>query len=183
MNKHELISYLERIDKELQKTATLYVYGSAAFILLDEPDRSSLDIDVAGPYSDADEGEIGRAAAAAGLPVNPGEEYIGDHIEWVGPLRLCLQPPVAGTEVLLWQGSKLRLQTGPVADLVTSKLIRYDEIDRSDVQYLITQTRITFGEVEAAAKCLPAPFVRDRLVLENLENLRTDMLMWGATDD
>ena len=71
-----------------------------------------------------------------------------------------------------------------MADLVASKLIRYDEIDRSDVQYLITQARTTFSEVEAAAKRLPAPFVLDRLVLDNLENLRTNMLMWGgATDD
>jgi len=183
MNKPELMSYLERIDGALRKPATLYIYGSAACILLDEPDRTSLDIDVAGPYSQADEADIRRAAEAAGLPVNPDEEYGGDHIEWVGPLRLCLQPPVAGTEVPLWQGTKLRLQTGPVADLVASKLIRYDEIDRSDVQYLLTQSRTAFSDVEAAAKRLPAPFVRDPLILENLENLRTDMVMWGVSTD
>jgi hypothetical protein len=184
MNKHELIAYLEQIDGALQGTGILYIYGSAACILLDEPDRTSLDIDVAGPYSQVDEADIRQAAASAGIPVNPGEAFAGDHIEWVGPLRLCLQPPVAGTEVTLWQGAKLRLQTGPVADLVASKLIRYDEIDRSDVQYLLTQSRIPFEDIEAAAERLPAAFARDPLVHDNLENLRADMVMWGvATDD
>ena len=53
MNKSELIVYLERIDHALQAPATLYLYGSAACILLDEPDRTSLDIDVAGQTSKA----------------------------------------------------------------------------------------------------------------------------------
>ena len=180
MNKSELVSYLERMDRALERPATLYIYGSAACILLDEPDRTSLDIDVAGPYSQADEADVRQAAEVAGVPVNPGDDYDGDHIEWIGPLRLCLQPPVAGCEVPLWQGAKLRLQTGPVADLVASKLIRYDEIDRSDVQYLVTQSQPAFSDVEAAAKRLPAPFARDPLVLDNLENLRADMEMWGV---
>ena len=183
MNKSELMSYLECIDGALREPATLYIYGSAACILLDEPDRTSLDIYVAGPYSQADEADLRRAAEAAGLPVNPGEEYGGDHIEWVGPLRLCLQPPIEGAEVTLWQGAKLRLQTGPVADLVASKLIRYDEIDRSDIQYMLTQSRTAFSDIEAAAKRLPGPFMRDPLVMENLENLRTDMAMWGVSTD
>ena len=68
----------------------------------------------------------------------------------------------------------------PIQDLVASKLIRYDEIDRSDVQYLVTQSRTLFRDIEAAAKRLPAPFARDPVVLENLENLRSDMTMWGV---
>jgi len=183
MNKPELIAYLEGIDGALREPATLYVYGSAACILLDEPDRTSLDVDVAGPYSQADEADLSRAAESVGLPVNPDEEYGGDHIEWVGPLRLCLQSPVAGTEMTLWQGSKLCIQSAPVADLVASKLIRYDEIDRSDVQYLVTQAGTTYAEIEAAAERLPAPFARDPLVHDNLLNLRTDMSMWGVVTD
>lgn len=178
MNKAELIGYLERIDGALRGPATLYVYGSAACILMDEPDRTSLDIDVAGPYSQADEADVRQAAAAAGVPVNPGEEYAGDHIEWVGPLRLCLQPPAGDGGVLLWQGERLRLLTGSVAALVASKLIRYDAIDRADVQYLLTQVRTPFSQIEEAVRQLPGPFARDPLVVENLENLCADMAMW-----
>ncbi len=183
MNKATLVGYLEAMDRALKTPASLYIYGSAACILLDEPERTSLDIDVAGPYSRADEGAVRRAAERAGLPVNPEEDYRGDHIEWVGPLRLCLQPPVEGSEMTLWQGARLRIHTGSVADLVASKLIRYDDVDRSDIQYLLAQARTRFDQIREAADRLPAPFARDPLVRENLENLRTDMKMWGLVSD
>ena len=38
MNKAELIGHLEDLDRALTCPATLHVYGSAACILLDEPD-------------------------------------------------------------------------------------------------------------------------------------------------
>jgi len=179
MDKKDLISYLEGIDGALCSRAKLYVYGSAACILLDEPDRTSLDIDVAGPYSAVDEGDFREAALAAGIPVNPAADYAGDHIEWVGPLRLCLQPPVAGGGLTLWQGARLSIHTGGIAELVASKLIRYDDIDRSDIQYLLNVRRLRYSEIERAAECLPAPFDRDVLVRENLVNLRQDMAIWG----
>ncbi len=179
MNKAELIAYFEGIDRALRSQATLYIYGSAACMLLDEPDRTSLDMDVAGPYSSADQGDLRRAAEAAGLPVNPEADYAGDHIEWVGPLRLCLQPPEEGKGLMLWQGERLRIRTGSIADLVASKLIRYDDLDRSDIQYLLGSSRIPFLAVAEAAARLPPPFAADALVCENLANLRDDMAVWG----
>jgi len=179
MDKRAMISYLEGIDAALRSPATLHVYGSAAGILLDEPGRTSLDIDVAGPYSRVDEGDLRQAALAAGIPVNPGVDYAGDHIEWVGPLRLCLCPPVEEGNTTLWQGARLRIQTAGMADLVASKLIRYDDIDRSDIQYLLCVSRLPFVEIEQAADRLPPPFRQDALVRENLGNLKTDMAIWG----
>jgi len=179
MNKKELVAYLEGIDHALQSQATLYIYGSAACILLDEPDRTSLDVDVAGPYSVVDQGDLNQAAAKAGLPVNPDEDYVGDHIEWVGPLRLCLQPPVEGKGLTLWQGARLRIRTGDIADLVSSKLIRYDDLDRSDIQYLLATSRLPFSEIARAAERLPAPFAHDPLVRDNLNNLKADTAVWG----
>jgi hypothetical protein len=180
MNRAKLVAYLEGIDAALRAEAALYIYGSAAFILLDEPDRTSLDVNVAGPYSVVDEGDLRRAADSVGLPVNPDDDYAGDHIEWIGPLRLCLQPPVAGRGLTLWQGAKLKVQTGTVADLIASKLIRYDEIDRTDIQYLLARGSVPFSEIEAAAARLPGPFALDPLVRENLGNLKADMAMWGS---
>ena len=182
MDKIGLTEYLERIDKALTHPATLYVYGSAAFILLDEPDRSSLDVDVAAPYSSADFADLRRAASAAGLPINPDEHYAGDHIEWIAALRLCLPPPVSGTDIKLWQGSRLTIKTVAIEQLIASKLIRYDEIDQSDIRYLVVQQRVSYGQIEAAAKLLPHPFCCDTLVLENLQNLKTDMRIWGAQE-
>jgi hypothetical protein len=42
MNKTDLVGYLERLDRALTAPATLHIYGSAAFMLLDEPERTSL---------------------------------------------------------------------------------------------------------------------------------------------
>ena len=60
MNKKQLLRYLKKLDESLKYPSMLYIYGSAVCILLDEPERTSLDIDVAAPYSDADYGEIVR---------------------------------------------------------------------------------------------------------------------------
>jgi len=178
MNKDELLGYLERLDHALKGETTLHIYGSAAFMLLDEPERTSLDVDVAAPYSVADVGDLKRAAAAVGLPLNPPDEYASDHLEWISALRLCLATPNPDTDVLLWKGERLSVKTGSVPQLIASKLIRYDEVDRSDIQYLCRQTSVGFPAVVAAVAGLPSPFNRDPLVLENLENLKVDMTIW-----
>lgn len=156
----------------------LYIYGSAACILLGEPDRTSLDIDVASPYSDANYGDIAQAANHAGIPINPDEETTSNHIEWIQALRLCLPKPESGKGITLWQGERLTIKSAPVPELIASKLIRYDEIDQGDIQYLCSQSPVPFSEIEAAVQRLPPPFNEDALVLENLENIRTDLKVW-----
>ena len=52
MNKIQLLVCLEKMDAALAQPMQLYIYGSAAFMLLDEPDRISLDVDVAAPFCD-----------------------------------------------------------------------------------------------------------------------------------
>jgi hypothetical protein len=180
MNKDELLAYLQKIDDALDEPAMLCIYGSAVCILLDEPDRMSLDIDVAAPYSDADYAAIEKAAEHAGIPVNPPEGTSSNHIEWIQALRLCLPAPSPETEMLLWQGKRLRIKSGSLAELIASKLIRYDEIDQGDVQYLCSQSKMEFAEVANAVERLPAPFNSDTVVLENLKNLQVDLNMWGG---
>jgi hypothetical protein len=181
MNKQEITDYLARLDRELSSPMVLHLYGSAVVILLDAPDRTSIDIDVAGPYSGGDQGELEQASQRAGLPVNPDPSYPGEHLEWVGPLRLCLPPPQEDAPgVTLWQGRKLTVRTGSVEDLVASKLIRYDEIDRADIQYLFAQFHFSWEVVSTSASRLPHPFSTDAVVLENLANLKSDLRMWGG---
>ncbi len=178
MNKSELIGYLERIDAELKKKAVLYIYGSAVGILLDQPDRTSLDIDVAASYSDVDYGALSKAAERAGIPINPKDESSSNHIEWIQSLRLCLPKPTPDHEMLLWQGRCLIIKSGSLAELIASKLIRYDEIDQGDIQYLYAQSKICFADVEAAVQRLPPSFNTDALVLDNLKNLEVDIKIW-----
>ena len=179
MDKMELVGYLERLDAALRGQATLTIYGSAACILLDEPDRTSLDVDVAGPYSIVDESDLRQAAESIGFPVNPPDDYKGNHIEWIGPLRLCLQAPEAGEAMTLWQGKSLRIQSGSIAGLIASKLVRYDEIDQGDIRYLLSQSHLPYEEIAAAVSRLPPTFRNDALVQENLLSLKTDMEIWG----
>jgi hypothetical protein len=174
VNKPQLLKYLGNIDAGLAAPATLCIYGSAAFILLDEPDRTSLDVDVAAPYSDANFVDLSRAAVAAGLPINPEPDTSGDHMEWIQAARLCLAPPAAGRAVLLWQGARLKIVTVPAPDLIASKLIRYDELDQADIAYLWAQQPIAWADIAAAVQRLPEPFKHDPVVLDNLGNLQAD---------
>jgi len=178
MNKRQLVAYLESIDATLPDEAMLYIYGSAAFILLDEPERTSLDIDVAAPYCRVDERVFRDVAANAGLPVNPELDTAKDHIEWISSLRLCLPKPSADSDLVLWRGRKMTVKTGAIPALIASKLIRYDAVDRSDVQYLLAQHPIAFNDVALAVQSLPPPFNQDAVIFENLENLRNDMAVW-----
>lgn len=178
MDKARLLHYLETIDDALSQPCSICVFGSAAFILLDQPSRTSLDIDVAGPYSDADMGELRRAAQTAGLPINPDEVPSGDHIEWVSALRLCLSAPTPESELILWRGRLLTVKTVSIADLVASKLIRYDAIDQSDIQYLAAAHSVSYSQVQEAVQRLPPPFNRDPILLDNLRTLEQDMSNW-----
>ena len=181
MNKCQLVAYLERIDAVLPDEAMLYIYGGAAFILLDEPERTSLDIDVAAPYCRVDERVFRDAASNAGLPVNPDLDTAKDHIEWISSLRLCLPKPSANSDIVLWRGRNMTVKTGAISALIASKLIRYDAVDRSDVQYLLAQHPVALNDVAVAVRSLPPPFNQDAVVLENLENLRNDMAVWIGT--
>jgi len=53
VDKTRLVAYLERIDEALTGRCTICVYGSAAFILLDQPARIGPGVDAAAPYGEA----------------------------------------------------------------------------------------------------------------------------------
>lgn len=84
MDRKTLQSYLEEIDANLTEDVILYIYGSGAHILLGEHMRTSLVLDVAGPYCSGHLQDFREAAESAGLPVNPESDYQDDHIEWMG---------------------------------------------------------------------------------------------------
>ena len=177
MNAAALREHLARLDAALEEPVRLCFYGSAPLMLMGQEDRSSLDIDVAAPYSSANERALAEAAERIGLPVNPVDDYSGDHIEWVGPLRLCLASP-GENPVILWQGSRITAFTLPVPDLIASRLIRYDPTDQADIQFLLVHQPFSFEDISLAVTRLPAAFREDKLVLENLKNLQRDLPRW-----
>ncbi|MBI3852542.1 MAG: hypothetical protein HY298_19975 [Verrucomicrobia bacterium] len=178
MDNAALQTYLGKLDGALKGTAEMCVFGSAACMLLGEEGRISLDVDIAGPYSKVDETQFRRAAAQIGLPVNPPADFAGDHIEWIGPLRLCLADPAMGGRVVLWQGEHLTVFTVSAADLTASKLIRYDPTDQADIQFLMIHGRLGMEAIAQAVQRLPDAFRADMMVVENLKNLHRDCHRW-----
>ena len=178
MNAVTLREHLAALDAALAEPAKLCIYGSAAFMLLGQEDRFSVDVDIAGPYSTVNERALATAARHIGLPVNPPDDFSGDHLEWVGPERLCLTAPGPEEAVELWRGSRLTVFTVPAADLIASRLIRYDPTDQADIQFLLVHARARFDDIEQAVNRLPVAFRRDTLVRENLGNLRRDLQRW-----
>jgi hypothetical protein len=178
MDARELRKYLEDLDACLEGDAVLVIYGSAAFMLLGEVGRTSLDIDVAGPYCILSYPDLEQAARKAGLEVDPDESYPGDHIEWVRAPRLCLPGPQESTSQVLWRGKRLTVTTVSPAELVASKLIRYDEIDAGDVRFLCIEARVPFADVKDAVGRLPPAFRDDPVLRENLASLEADMASW-----
>lgn len=180
MDKDRLVEYFAQVDERLTQPAELMIYGSAAFILLDEEARTSLDLDVAGPYSKLNYEEFRQVSRQAGLEVNPSPLDAGEHVEWISGARLCLAPPESAGTLTLWQGRRLVVQTVSAPDLVASKLIRYDLVDQSDVRYLVSQMKVSHAEISAAVGRLPSGFRNDASVRENLANLNEDMRLWTA---
>jgi hypothetical protein len=179
VNAAALQEHLARLDDALSEPVKLCLYGSAALMLMGEENRFSVDLDIAGPYSTVNRRAFDCAAESIGLPVNPPVDFSADHIEWVGPERLCLAVPTPESAVELWQGSHLRVFTLPAADLVASRLIRYDPTDQGDIQFMVAHGRLGFEQIAAAVQRLPEPFRNDALVQENLQNLHRDLERWA----
>ncbi|MHC4252917.1 MAG: hypothetical protein ACYS9X_27685 [Planctomycetota bacterium] len=180
MNSGQLLEYLEAIDGHLEGDTVLVIYGSAAFMLLGEPERSGLRVSVAAPYSTVAFPDLERAAAKAGIEVNPDETCADPHIEWVAPARLCLPAPDESTSQVLWRGARLVVKTVSSAELIASKLIRYDEVDAGDVRFLCGEARVSFDDVAKAAERLPRAFRDDAVLRENLAALKADMELWRS---
>ena len=182
MNKVTILQKFAIIDENLRSSARLCLYGSGAFILLDEEDRTSLDLDIAGPYSKVDFSDFENAAKEAGLEINPEETTDKDHIEWISVVRLCLADPSITESMILWEGEKLTIFTVSPQDLIASKLIRYDEIDQSDINYLVFQMNVSFESIAKAVTRLPDSFREDVMIQENLANLKQDIVLWKSSE-
>lgn len=127
INEATLAAYFERLDPLVKPGTVLFVFGGAAIALLGAKIRTTVDIDVAAPYSKIDLATFREASEA---------------------------------------------------DLVASKLVRYNDKDRGDVQFLAESSKLAFSDVENAVRRIPANIRDDVLVRENLENFRGDLAMW-----
>ena len=179
INEATLAAYFERLDPLVKPGTELYIFGGAAIVLLGAKIRTTVDIDVAAPYSRIDMANFREASEKAGLPVNPAPGYQGAYVEMVGERMLALPAP-SGEGTVLFKGLNLTVRTGSDADLAASKLIRYDDSDRADVAYLAGLGRLTVPQVKEAVARMPYGTRNDVLMADNLANFEVDMKMWEA---
>jgi len=182
VDEQTLRAYFDALDPLVRPSTVLYVFGGAAVALLGSRIRTTMDIDVAEPFSQIDRAAFCQASAQAGLPVNPSPDHDAAFLELVGPLRLSLPvPDAANPGVELYHGRNLTVKTGSSADLVASKLVRYDEQDQQDIQFLMGEGGATLEDVLASVARLQPVFRNDALVKENLANLATDLKIWEVS--
>ena len=180
INEATLAGYFERLDPLVRPGTELFVFGGAAIVLLGARIRTTIDIDVAAPYSRIDMENFREASEKAGLPVNPPPGYQGAYIEIVGQRMLALPVPRDGEATILFRGMNLVVKTSSDSDLAASKLVRYDSTDRSDVEYLAGLGRVTVQSVRDSVQRMGAGLRDDVLVAENMANLESDLAMWRA---
>ena len=181
INEATVLEYFSRLDALVKPGTELYVIGGSAIALLGAKIRTTADVDVALPYSKLDIAAFGEASAEAGLPVDPAFGYQGAYIELVKPLMLTLPKPKSEESLQgLFQGTNLTVKTGSGADLVASKLYRYSEQDREDVQFLMLRGGVTLDAVRESVTRLPERFREDVMTVENLGNLERDIAVWRA---
>lgn len=172
--------YFARLDPLVAQGTVLYIYGGAAVALLGSGIRTTMDVDVAEPYSHFDRLAFASASERAGLPINPKVDYEAAFLELVGEFRLCVPKPTDDNPgIELFKGINLTVRTGSAADLIASKLIRYDEQDQQDIQFLLKASKVNISAIKESVSRLPDAFCNDVLVKENLDNLERDMNVWG----
>jgi len=173
--------YFATLDPLVRPGTTLFVFGGVAVALMGSRIRTTMDVDVAEPFSSLDRAAFPAASAEAGLPVNPGLDYDAAFLELIGPFRLAMPvPDAAHPGMELYRGKNLVVRTGSAADIVASKLVRYDEQDQQDIQFLMGEGGATLEAVREAVSRLQPKFRDDALVLENLKNLEADAAVWGV---
>lgn len=171
--------YFERLDPLVKPGTELFIIGGAAIALLGAKIRTTVDVDVAAPYSRVDMSNFRDASASAGLPVNPAPGYQGAYVEYVEPLMLTLPSPAEGeSAVILFRGFNLTVKTGTPADLIASKLFRYSEKDAGDIRFLMESAGVSLDDVRKSVERLPSRFRNDVLVRDNLANLESDCVIW-----
>lgn len=122
--------------------------------------RTSLDLDVGLPGSDADRSALAAACAAAGLDFDPTGETHRPYLQLIHP-GIVTVPVKAGR----WGG--LTILTPPPAALAAMKLVRAEPKDLADIFFLCSRHGLTRAGVAAYVRQIPDS-VQRQTAQENL---------------
>ena len=150
---------LETLDRHLRGPGLIRLLGGAALTLGYGLDRATEDVDLLQDDAEVraliDKAEFGEAVEATNAELEPQGLYL-THI-W-GPEQLILSSGWRARCRLLPLASlqKLKLEVLGPADLIISKLVRADDGDLRDMEFLLSH-HTTVGEVEALLPTIVVP--------------------------
>ena len=122
--------------RSVGSSATLEIIGAWPVMEAGLEGRTSLDLDVWMPASDADRGALAKACAAAGLDFNPTGETDRPYMQLVQP-GIIEMPEHVPVEAGRW--GALTITTPPPAALAAMKLVRAEPKDIADVLFLCSR--------------------------------------------
>jgi hypothetical protein len=156
-----LFEVFSAIGKSLEHPAMLCLIGSAPAIHGGQPERQTQDIDVWGPQSNFDQGDLADACRRAGILFNPKGEISPDdlYLQIIQPGAVSL--PVAFEPEIISRFGKLTVAMAPPAIAAASKLTRAAERDLADIVWWLRSRKIDLSEIEAAISLLPKAMDRD----------------------
>jgi hypothetical protein len=162
IDRRRLIEIFDALGAGLSKPATLCLIGSSPGIVLGQPERQSLDIDVWRQRSNYDETELRRACDRLGLLFDPRDEMRPDavYIQIIRPGMVRL-PEDFDVEVLGQYGNLTVVMPAP-ALLSAAKLARGEPRDIEDVVWWVKERALSGDEVRDAAGRLPDPRQREK---------------------
>ena len=122
--------------RALGSAATLEIIGAWPVMEAGLEGRTSLDLDVWMPASDADRTALAKACVAAGLDFNPTGETDRPYVQLVQP-GIIEVPEHVPVEAGRW--GALTIITPPPAALAAMKLVRAEPKDLADVLFLCSR--------------------------------------------
>jgi hypothetical protein len=139
-NQRELVDFLGEIDKRLAKQwpgqiVELYVFGGAAAVVAYAAKRATVDLDV---YLENKEIE-GKLLEWGGHGSQLEKKY-GVYLESANTSLMLIEDPEwreRSVEIMHGKFKSMRLMAVSKEDLILSKLSRYNDRDRADIQHLI----------------------------------------------
>lgn len=159
-----LTDLAQALDKE-GAPLRLCLIGSAACLFGGMEGRTSADLDIWKPASDYDRRELQAAAIQAGLLFDPKQTLEPDR-----PYLQLIEPGLTQLgefePVFIERIGRLQLYRPPVENLIAAKLIRAEQKDLGDIQFLVSRHRPELQRVREIIATFPQP-ARERAT-ENL---------------
>jgi len=141
LSRDEWVEKLDQLGAKLEElgvSAHIVAIGSVPAMLLGQPGRTSLDLDVWKPSSAFHEAALREAAEAVGLLFDP-KDFVEPDMPYLQIVRPGIVQVGPFEPEAVDQFSSLKISRPPVENILASKLCRASEKDIEDIFWLAGQ--------------------------------------------